>query len=578
MIPTIRSLSNYIKSKKIKSCIHFSTKFRLNYQEALKFYRNKYYSISFHQSKKQKNLEILSRKKLEKSKSEERSKKKKRGKKMNLNLSGVLEEEMNMSKLGYADNRDLYIILYDEAILKNSTTVVDDAIISYKTLLYPKIKEKIKEILASFNKNDKELISNITDKGNGFSEYKNWMMNAVNEVLNNIQLYLSQKSFDIFFNILLKLEKCNKREKFKNILFKIFKNMSNILMNLNVVIKTKINLSNNSKLLNTNTSSSDNIIGEFNVNDKKERKPCEIKEAKENNKDNDAESKNQSKKEIKRIKKNELLEFESENLNNTNNNKIKIIPISKVKKNLFKTSTKNLVCELEKNELNFKSLAEDLKPFKKLFKEAIANEDKEEILEILYEFQGKIIDKYGFTKMKSIIQQWTVDLEKNKSLEGLNLRYEDLEDLFTNMQNQLGFKEQSNELNDFDSFAVRNSIVISDIQNNNEGDEYFDDSIDIKKYEEALLKDLKQFNIGNFFQSNYGLNLKKHENFKQQLELLTKDLNSNSKIKVNENDMFAVRQSQHIKLSQKFRNRKNKFIDYGYPFKEEMPHKYCSVL
>ena len=163
-----------------------------------------------------------------------------------------------------------------------------------------------------------------------------------------------------------------------------------------------------------------------------------------------------------------------------------------MKKNLFKTSTKNLVCELEKNELNFKSLAEDLKPFKKLFKEAIANEDKEEILEILYEFQGKIIDKYGFTKMKSIIQQWTVDLEKNKSLEGLNLRYEDLEDLFTNMQNQLGFKEQSNELNDFDSFAVRNSIVISDIQNNNEGDEYFDDSIDIKKYEEALLKDLKQ--------------------------------------------------------------------------------------
>jgi hypothetical protein len=227
-------------------------------------------------------------------------------------------------------------------------------------------------------------------------------------------------------------------------------------------------------------------------------------------------------------------------------------------------SNNNLISEFEK----------DIQKYLKYFETSIKDKNKEQLIQILKNFNDEIIKKFEFKNFEKIIQKWISKINKADTFCELNANFADLKEIFSFMKQELSkdnaeiINYKNKEENEEKKLNEGNIDII----------DFVDDNLD--KEEMVLFNQLKQFNVSAFVQPrNPGFTQHK---FKLKIENIIKESNDNNNENLQENKSynynFVDKISTHIILSQNFRTKKNKLIGYSYPFKEDTILNNCNIF
>ena len=162
------------------------------------------------------------------------------------------------------------------------------------------------------------------------------------------------------------------------------------------------------------------------------------------------------------------------------------------------------------------------------------------------------------------------------------------EDFVNNVNNNIVSVSKENNINEEKSreVAVEQSEINSkkeevvDSSNNDANKEMKDSHKNLlSKADANLLNELKRFNVSAFFQPKGRKMTQKY--FEHQISKVIKETNKlrspnhgNKKL----SNECNIKPFQHIKLSNSFRARKNKYIGFSYPFKEDNILNNCSIF
>ena len=129
---------------------------------------------------------------------------------------------------------------------------------------------------------------------------------------------------------------------------------------------------------------------------------------------------------------------------------------------------------------------EELPKFDELFRESINNKNKEQLIQVISDFEGDIVKKYGFSNLEPVMEKWITRIKKGDSFDELNANIEDIEEVFDFMK-----KEISN----------KNLEVIGHEEESQNDEKYYEEDKDnkfeedsIEKEDMALYSQLRQFN------------------------------------------------------------------------------------
>ena len=492
---------------------------------------------------------------------EEESKQKKENK-TSMSPKHAVETEknkvLNRVKLGFStmDKTEIRDCLkrYDIAVLKNSATLVKDNLIKFLNEVFPTIINDFNKYLQECDLSKKKEI-----------------IEKVNIIISNMK-YLSDNYNVFFFRMNERLEICKDNEKFKFILNKLIQKLYMLEEELTIIYKVKI------KRDDTFLKK----IGYFQEN-------TFIKTSKKNvnmeplynyrNKENNNEQ-------IEGLKKN--LSVNNGKIKEIKNSKKKLkhFPYSFKRQKLFMIEDKKQIHSSFSNPINYNErnkiidtsdknilskFEEELPKFMDLFKESINNKNKDQLIQVISNFETEIVKKYGFSNLVPIIEKWVTNIKKDESFDDLNANLEDIEEVFEFMKQEL---ENQN-------------IEVIDHEEESPSDDYYEEDKDnkdvddpIEKEDLALYSQLRQFNAASFFlPKNQGLSQHK---FKLKVEKIIRETtrNSNEIINNNQNSNYNLVEkiSSHIVLSQNFRTKKNKLIGFSYPFKEDTFLNNCNIF
>ena len=241
----------------------------------------------------------------------------------------------------------------------------------------------------------------------------------------------------------------------------------------------------------------------------------------------------------------------------------------------FKTAISNdsnkFIIKNDKTMLN--RFEEELHKYDELFRESINNKNKEQLIQVISNFENNIVKKYGFSNLEPVMEKWVTKIKKGDSFDELNANIEDIEEVFNFMKQELSNKYLEVINHEEEESQNDDNFYDEDQDNKNEEDP-------IEKEDMSLYSQLRQFNAASFFQpKNQGLSQHK---FKLKVEKIIRETNGNSNeiITNNQNSNYNLVEkiSNHIVLSQNFRTKKNKLIGYSYPFKEDTFLNNCYIF
>ena len=463
---------------------------------------------------------------------------------------------LNRVKLGFStmDKNEIRDCLkrYDIAVLKNSATLVKENLVKFLNEVFPTIINDFNDYL---NECDLSRKKEIIEK--------------VNIIISNMK-YLSDNYNIFFFRINERLEICKDREKFKMILTKLIQKLYTLEEELTIIYKVKIKRDDLFLLKigynqeNNTTKTSKKNVMESNYRNK-ENNNEQIEGLKKNLGINNGKIKEQkhSKKRLRHFPYsfNDLKLFAIEDKRQIH---------SSFKHNFGSFSNK-LVYESNKSLLS--DFEKDLPKFVEGFKDSINNKSKDQLIQVISDFQNDVVKKYGFANLLPITDKWISKIKKGDNFEDLNANVEDINDVFNLMKQEL-----SNQNLD---------IINHEEESQENEDNYIEENKDDKDEEDnlgkedlALFSQLKQFNAASFFQpKNQGLSQHK---FKLKVEKIIRETtgNSNEIIQNNKDSNYNLEEkiSSHIVLSQNFRTKKNKLIGFSYPFKEDTFLNNCQIF
>ena len=487
--------------------------------------------------------------------------KRKKENKVSMSPKHTVETEknkvLNRVKLGFStmDRNEIRDCLkrYDIAVLKNSATLVNDNLNKFLNDVFPTIINDLNIYLLECDLSKKKEI-----------------IEKVNIIISNMK-YLSDNYNVFFFRINEKLEICRDNEKFKVILNQLIQKLYMLEEELTIIDKVKIKKDDTflKKMGyfqdSTYTKTSKKNVGES----------LFIYRNKENNNE-----------QIEGLKKNLGVNNGKIKEQKSSKKKLKHYPYSFKDQKLFMIEDKKQIYSSFKASINHESnklvnksqktllnkFEEELPKFNEFFRESINNKSKEQLIQVISDFEGDIVKKYGFANLEPVMEKWVTKIKKGDSFDELNANIEDIEEVFDFMK-----KEISN----------KNLEVIGHEEESQNDDNYYEEDNDnkdeedpIEKEDMALYSQLRQFNAASFFQpKNQGLSQHK---FKLKVEKIIRETNGNSHeiIKNNQNSNYNLVEkiSSHIVLSQNFRTKKNKLIGFSYPFKEDTFLNNCYIF
>ena len=241
----------------------------------------------------------------------------------------------------------------------------------------------------------------------------------------------------------------------------------------------------------------------------------------------------------------------------------------------FKNSLSSLSNKLvnESNKTIISDFERDLPRFIELFKESINNKNKEQLIQVIFDFQNEVVKKYGFSNLLPIMDKWTAKIKKGDNFDELNANIEDITEVFNFMKQELS--NQNVDIIEHEEESQENEDNYFEEDKNNK-----DEEDKLGKEDLALYSQLRQFNATSFFQpKNQGLSQHK---FKLKIEKIIRETtgNSNEIIQNNKDSNYNLEEkiSSHIVLSQNFRTKKNKLIGFSYPFKEDTFLNNCNIF
>ena len=467
---------------------------------------------------------------------------------------------LNRVKLGFCtmDKNEIRDCLkrYDIAVLKNSATLVKENLIKFLNDVFPTIIYDFNNFLTECDLSKKKEI-----------------IEKINIIISNMK-YLSDNYNTYFFRVNERLEICKDKEKFKVILTKLIQKLYMLEEELTIIYKVKIkrddsflvklgdfpdsNFSKNSK----KNVTMDSLYNHRNKENNNEQIEGLKKNLGINNNGKIKEMKN-SKKRLRNFpysfKNQNLFDIEDKNQFhssfkfNSNNESKKVI----------NESEKTLLSDFEKN----------VPKFMDLFKESINNKDKNQLIQVISDFEKEIVKKYGFSKLVPIMDNWVGKIKKGENFDELNANIEDIEEIINFMKQELSNQNMEMIKMEEESKENEENYYEDDKNNKNEEDH-------LGKEDLALYSQLRQFNPASFFQpKNQGLSQHK---FKLKIEKIIRETtdNGNEIIQNNNNSNYNLVEkiSSHIVLSQNFRTKKNKLIGFSYPFKEDTFLNNCNVF
>ena len=73
-----------------------------------------------------------------------------------------------------------------------------------------------------------------------------------------------------------------------------------------------------------------------------------------------------------------------------------------------------LVNKSQKTLLN--KFEEELPKFNEFFRESINNKSKEQLIQVISDFEGDIVKKYGFANLEPVMEKWVTKIKKGDSI------------------------------------------------------------------------------------------------------------------------------------------------------------------
>jgi HPt (histidine-containing phosphotransfer) domain-containing protein len=486
--------------------------------------------------------------------------KRKKENKISMSPKHTVETEkhkvLNRVKLGFStmDKNEIRDCLkrYDIAVLKNSATLVNDNLNKFLNDVFPTI----------INDLNKYLIESDLSK-------KKEIIEKVNLIISNMK-YLSDNYNVFLFRMNERLEICKDNEKFKLILNDLIQKLYMLEEELTIIDKVKI-------------KKDDTFLkkmGYFQENTytKTSKKNVAMDSSFLNNKINNHEQIEGLKKNLSvnngKIKEQKMSRKRLKHFPSFKDQKLFMIEDKKQIYSSFKTAINHESNKLvQKNDKGLISkFEEELPKFNELFRESINNKNKEQLIQVISDFENSIVKKYGFSNLEPVMEKWVTRIKRGDSFDDLNANIEDIQEIFEYMKQEFGNKNLEVIGHEEESQNDEN-IFEEDKDDKNEDDP-------IEKEDMALYSQLRQFNAASFFQpKNQGLSQHK---FKLKVEKIIRETtgNSNEIINNNQNSNYNLVEkiSSHIVLSQNFRTKKNKLIGFSYPFKEDTFLNNCYIF
>ena len=464
---------------------------------------------------------------------------------------------LNRVKLGFStmDKNEIRDCLkrYDIAVLKNSATLVKENLIKFLNDVFPMIINDFNNYLNECDISKKKEI-----------------IEKVNIIISNMK-YLSDNYNIYFFRMNERLEICKNKEKFKAILKKLIEKLHTLEEELNIIYKVKIKRD-DTFLLKLGYYQENNVT----KTSKKNVTMDSIYRNKENNNE-----------QIEGLKKNLGINNGKIKEQKNSRKKLRHFPYSFKDQKLFSiedkkqihASFKNSLSSLsnklvnESNKTIISDFERDLPRFIELFKESINNKNKEQLIQVIFDFQNEVVKKYGFSNLLPIMDKWTAKIKKGDNFDELNANIEDITEVFNFMKQELS--NQNVDIIEHEEESQENEDNYFEEDKNNK-----DEEDKLGKEDLALYSQLRQFNATSFFQpKNQGLSQHK---FKLKIEKIIRETtgNSNEIIQNNKDSNYNLEEkiSSHIVLSQNFRTKKNKLIGFSYPFKEDTFLNNCNIF
>ena len=505
---------------------------------------------------------------------EEESKNKAMQKKVRFSPKYITESRknkiLNQLKLGFStlDRTDIRDSLkrYDLSVLKNSATLVKENLIKFLNEEIPKIKVDFNYYLEKHDLSKKKEV-----------------IEKINIIISNMK-YLSDNYNTFFFRMIERLEICKDRKSFKLILEKIIDKLQMLEQELTIIYRVKIKRDNSllkslgfyqNDYVNKNSKKSlhqSDMYNNYNYNSHR-------------NKENNSEQIEGLKKNLGMYSKNKsskkkLIHFpysfknqnlfclediksirSSLSLNGINSNQNK-------ENNILLVETKEI--EENKHKINIDNFNEDHLQCLELFKNAINNKNKDELIQAINNFQDNLVKKYYFLNMEPSIEKWISKINKTESFGDLNANIEDLEEIINYMKIEL---ENKSIESDSEEESNENDDIFNEEKQKKLQEEFLD------KEEMALFSQLKKFNPDAFFLPR-SPGFSQHK-FKIKVEKMIRETTSNSEEIVQNNfnsNNLVEKASSHIILSQNFRTKKNQLIGFSYPFKEDTFLNNCNIV
>jgi len=481
---------------------------------------------------------------------------------------------LNRLKLGFSslDKNDIRDSLkrYDLSVLKNSATLVKENLIKFLDEEIPKIKVELNTFYENHDLSKKKEV-----------------IEKVNIIISNMK-YLSDNYNTFFFRVIERLEICKDRKTFKSILKKLIDKLYLLEQELTIIYRVKIkrdnsilkslgyfqndNLNKNSKKKLTDEMY--NNYNNYNAHRNKENNPEQIEGLKKNL---GIYNKNKSSKKsfihLYSFKVQTLFYIEDKrNIHTTFNIHVLNKNENKNKEeNKENEDNKEMIIINNDNNINKDyNFDNDSQKCIDIFKNAIDNKSKEELIQAIEDFQENLVKKYYFTNMDQIIDKWISKINKTDNFDDLNANMEDVEEIIDYMKNKLENKN--------DEIHNEEESENDEIYNNNEKKKKEEEDI-YDKEDMALFSQLKKFNPDNFCLPRNS-SFSQHK-FKMKVEKIIRELTQNPQEIIQNNynaNNLVEKTSSHIILSQNFRTKKNKLIGFSYPFKEDTFLNNCIIV
>ena len=509
---------------------------------------------------------------------EEESKNKKVPKKVRFSPKYTSESRknkiLNQLKLGFftLDKSDIRDSLkrYDLSVLKNSATLVKENLIKFLNEEIPKLKEDFNYFLKNHDLSKKKEV-----------------IEKINIIISNMK-YLSDNYNTFFFRMIERLEICKDKKNFKLILEKLIDKLKLLEQELTIIYRVKIKRDNSLlKSLgyfqndNVNKTSKKSLLNDthnnynnynYNAHRNKENNSEQIEGLKKNLGMYSGKNKSSKKKlihfpysfkaprlfcvdDIKNIR----ASFKKDDPDNKNS-----------ENNIILVENKENEDNEDKN--NIENFNKDCPQFLELFKSAINNKSKDELIHAINEFKNNLVKKYCFINMEPSIDRWISKINIAESFGDLNAHIEDLSEIIDYMKMDL--ENKIIESNNGEESQENDDIFFNEEKQKKMQEENLD------KEDMAFFNQLKKFNPDAFFLPiNQGMSQHK---FKIKVEKMIRETTQNTQEIIpnnyNSNYNLVEKASSHIILSQNFRTKKNKLIGFSYPFKEDTFLSNCNIV